>query len=335
MNKKIKWGILSTANIGTGQVIPAMQNGQFTEIAAIASRNLTRAKETAARLGIPTAYASYEELLADRSIEAIYIPLPNHLHVEWSIKCLEAGKHVLCEKPVSLTTEDLKRLIAVRDKTGRKISEAFMVRSHPQWLKTLEIVRRGELGEIKAIQGFFSYYNRDTENIRNIQEYGGGSVWDIGCYPINTSRFIFDEVPKRIIALTENDPDFKVDRLASAILDFPSGQAVFTSATQLSPYQRMSVFGTEKHLEIEIPFNAPIDKPTRIFVNNSVSRDDEREIIELDTCDQYTHQGDNFSQAILNDSEVPVPLEDSLINTATILALFESAKTGKWVDIEV
>lgn len=335
MNKKIQWGILSTANIGTGQVIPAMQKGQYTEIAAIASRDLSRAEETAARLGIPRAYGSYEELLSDRSIDAIYIPLPNHLHVEWSIKSMEAGKHVLCEKPIALNREDVEKLIAVRDKTGMKISEAFMVRSHPQWLKALEIVNKGELGEVKAIQGFFSYFNRDSANIRNIAEYGGGSLWDIGCYPINTSRFIFNEIPRRVVAITENDPDYNVDRLASAILDFPSGQAIFTSATQLSPYQRMSVFGTEKHLEIEIPFNSPIDKPTRIFINDAVTRDEERKVVELETCDQYTHQGDNFSQAIINDSEVPVTLEDSLINTATIKAIIESAQTGKWIDISV
>lgn len=335
MKNKIRWGILSTANIGTVHVIPAMMKGQFTEIAAIASRNLSNAKKTADQLGIPTAYGSYKELLADQTIDAIYIPLPNHIHVEWSIKCMEAGKHVLCEKPIALTKEDIYKLIAVRDKTGKKISEAFMVRSHPQWLKTLEIIKKGELGEVKAIQGFFSYFNRDTANIRNIPEYGGGSIWDIGCYPINTSRFIFNEIPKRVIALTENDPDYDVDRLASAILDFPSGQAVFTSGTQLSPYQRMSVFGTEKHLEIEIPFNAPIDKPTRIFINNTVTRDDKREIIEIETSNHYTLQGDNFSQAILNNSEVPVPLEDSLINTAVILALFKSAETGKWENINM
>ncbi len=335
MNKKIKWGILSTANIGTGQVIPAMQKGQFTEIVAIASRNLSKAKETADQLGILKAYGSYEELLADISVDAIYIPLPNHLHVEWSIKCLEAGKHVLCEKPIALNADDVKKLIDTRDKTGKKISEAFMVRSHPQWLKALDLVNKGELGEIKAVQGFFSYFNNDSANIRNVEEYGGGSLWDIGCYPINTSRFIFNEMPRRVVAITENDPEFNVDRLASAILDFPSGQAVFTSATQLSPYQRMSIFGTKKHMEIEIPFNSPIDKPTRIFINDTVTRDEERTVVELNACDQYTHQGDNFSQAIINDSEVPLPLEDSLINTATIKAIFESAKTGQWVNISI
>jgi len=333
MNTKIKWGILGTAKIATAQVIPAMQKGKYSEISAIASRNIIKCREVAKNLNIPTAYGSYEELLADKDISAIYIPLPNHLHVEWSIKCMEAGKHVLCEKPLALNTKDIRKIIEVRDRTGMKLSEAFMVRSHPQWLKAKEIVSEGTIGKLKSIQGFFSYFNRDTDNIRNNPEYGGGSIWDIGCYPINTSRFLFNEEPTRVVALIENDPDFKVDRLASAILDFPSGQAVFTSATQLSPYQRMNLFGTKKHLEIEIPFNSPTEETTRIFLNESVTRDENREIVEIETCDQYTHQGDNFSLAILNNTAVPVPLEDSLLNTAVISALFRSAESGKWEDV--
>lgn len=330
MSNKIRWGVLSTANIGTGQVIPAMQKGTYCEIAAIASRNISRAEEVAKELGIPTAYGSYEELLQDKTIDAIYIPLPNHLHVEWSKKCMEAGKHVLCEKPLALTTEKIKELIEVRDRTGMKISEAFMVRSHPQWIKSREMVQSGTLGDLKAIQGFFSYFNVDSQNIRNISDYGGGSIWDIGCYPINTSRFLFNEEPTRVIALMENDPEFKVDILSSAILEYPSGQAVFTSATQITPYQRMNVFGTKKHLEIEIPFNSPNKTTTRLFLNDTVSRDSEREIIEIETCDQYTLQGDNFSQAIMNNTEIPVPLEDTLCNTAVINALFRSSESGKW-----
>ena len=333
MGKKVNWGILSTAKIATEQVIPAMQKGEYSEIRAIASRDISKCRIIAEKLQIPIAYGSYEELLEDENIDAIYIPLPNHLHVQWSIKCMEAGKHVLCEKPLALNLADMDKLIEARNRTGKKISEAFMVRSHPQWLKAREFVQNGSLGQLKAIQGFFSYFNRDADNIRNVSEYGGGSIWDIGCYPINTSRFLFNEEPERVVALIENDPDFKVDRLASAILDFPSGQAVFTSATQISPYQRMHAFGTEKHLEIEIPFNSPNKKPTRIFLNDSITRDNEREICEINTCDQYTNQGDNFSLAILNDTEVPVPLEDSKKNTAIILALFESSKTGKWVTI--
>jgi predicted dehydrogenase len=327
MVNKIKWGVLGAAQIAMEKVIPAMQKGQYSEIFAIASRDISKSKKIAEKLKITSAYGSYEELLEDKNIDAVYIPLPNHLHVEWSIKCMEAGKHVLCEKPLALTTEEIKKLIEVRDRTGMKISEAFMVRSHPQWIKAREMVQNGTLGDLKAIQGFFSYFNRDAGNIRNIQEYGGGSIWDIGCYPINTSRLLFNEEPTRVIALMENDSEFKVDRLSSAILDFPSGQAVFTSATQLAPYQRMTAFGTEKYLEIEIPFNSPMDEPTRLFLNGN-------ETIKIETCDQYTHQGDNFSLSVINNSEVPVTLEDSLNNTAVINALFESAKSGTWKNVK-
>jgi predicted dehydrogenase len=335
MGNTIRWGILSTANIGTGKVIPAMQKGTYCEMAAIASRNLPRAEEVAKELGIPKAYGSYEELLEDKTIDAVYIPLPNHLHVPWSIKCMEAGKHVLCEKPMALTTTEIEQLIKVRDKTGMKIGEAFMVRSHPQWIKSRELVQSGAIGKLKSIQGFFSYFNTDSKNIRNIAEYGGGSTWDIGCYPINTSRFLFNEEPVKVIALMENDRNFNVDILSSAILQFPSGQAVFTNSTQLSPYQRMNVFGTKKHFEVEIPFNSPNETTTRIFLNDKVSRDVEREIIEISACDQYTLQGDNFSKAILEDGEVPVPLEDTLKNTAVINALFRSATSGKWENVTI
>jgi predicted dehydrogenase len=333
MSRKTNWGILSTAKIGTKQVIPAMQQGKYTDIKAIASRNAERAAEEAENLGIGKSYGSYEELLSDPEIDAIYNPLPNHLHVEWSIKAMEAGKHVLCEKPVALTKEDVERLIQVRDKTGMKIGEAFMVRSHPQWLKARELAQDGTLGEVKAIQGFFSYYNEDADNIRNKAEYGGGSLWDIGCYPINTSRFIFGEEPVRVMALLETDPRFSVDRLGSAILQYPSGQAVFTSATQLSPYQRMSIYGTKKHLEVEIPFNAPTDRKTKLYLSDTLWGMEEQETINIEICNQYTLQGDNFSRAILENREVPVPLEDSLANTKVILALFESAKTNQWISL--
>lgn len=326
MNEKVRWGILGCANIAIQKVIPAMQKGQFCEIAAISSRNYDKSKKTADLLNIPKAYGSYEELLSDKDIDAIYIPLPNHMHVEWSVKCMEAGKHVLCEKPLALKSEEIKKLISVRDKTGKKISEAFMVRSHPQWIKAKELAKDGTIGELKTIQGFFSYYNSDANNIRNIKDYGGGGVWDIGCYPINTSRFIFDEEPKRVISLMENDKEFHTDVLASAILDFPSGQAIFTSSTQLSPYQTMNILGTKNRIEVEIPFNAPIDKKSVINVGE--------EVIEFDICDQYTLQGDNFSKSILDNTEVPVTLEDSFCNTLVIEALFRSSKSNNWEDVK-
>jgi predicted dehydrogenase len=331
MANKVRWGILSTAAIGVKKVIPGMQQGKMTEVTAIASRDRRKAEESARKLGIRTAYGSYEELLADPQIEAIYNPLPNQLHVPWSIKAAEAGKHVLCEKPLSLTVAEAKTLLAVRDRTGLKIGEAFMVRTHPQWLRVRELVASGRIGSLRSVVGFFSYFNRDATNIRNNPDYGGGGLMDIGCYPINTSRFVFDEEPSRVSGTIEKDPEMKIDRLTSAILDFPSGQSIFTCSTQLVSYQRMQFLGTKGRIEIEIPFNAPIDRPGRIFI------DDGRDVfgggITTETfpiCDQYTIQADAFSRAVREGTEVPVPLEDAIKNMAVIEAIFRSAESGKW-----
>jgi predicted dehydrogenase len=308
-----------------------MQQGSEAEIVAIASRDPAKAQEAAAALGIPKAYGSYEELLADPEVEVIYNPLPNHLHVSWSIRCAEAGKHVLCEKPLSMTVAEAGELVAARDRTGVKIGEAFMVRTHPQWVRARELVRSGEIGELRAIMGFFSYFNRNPANIRNIAAYGGGGMMDIGCYPIFTSRVIFGEEPKRVVGVLELDPELHTDRLASAILEYPSGQAVFTCSTQLVPYQRMQIFGTKGRIEIEIPFNAPPDRPTRLWV------DDGRDLFgagirteQFDTCDQYTIQGDVFSRAVRGECEIPVPLESGVANMRVIEALFRSGKSGQW-----
>lgn len=328
---KVKWGVLGAAAIAVKKVIPGMQKGSFSEIIAIASRDARKAERTAKSLGIPKAYGSYEDLLADPQIEAIYNPLPNHLHVPWSIKAAEAGKHVLCEKPLSLNVAEARELLRVRDRTGVKIGEAFMVKTHPQWLRTRELIRKGVIGELRAVVGAFSYFNRDPQNVRNVPEWGGGGLMDIGCYPIFTSRFIFGEEPTGAVGLLEFDPEFKIDRLASAILEFPSGQAVFTCSTQLVPYQRMQFLGTSGRIEIEIPFNAPPDRPTRLFI------DDGRDVFgagirieSIPVCDQYTVQGDAFSQAIREGSEVPVPLEDSIANMAVIEALFRAGQSGRW-----
>jgi predicted dehydrogenase len=331
MTRKIRWGILSTANIGLSKVIPAMQRGDWSEVTAISSRNIEQATEAAGRLGIPRAYGSYEELLADPDIEAIYNPLPNHLHVPWTIKAAEAGKHVLCEKPIGLNTTEARQLIQVRDRTGVKIQEAFMVRTHPQWLSVRDWVKANRIGDLRAITGFFSYFNRDPNNIRNKPEIGGGALLDIGCYPITMSRFIFGAEPLRVLASVERDPDLGTDRLVSAILDFPEGQASFSCSTQLASYQRMQLCGTRGRIEIEIPFNAPPDQPTRIFIHDGsdlASRNPE--VIEFPICNQYTIQGDLFSQAILENSAQAVPLEDAVKNLAVIDALFRSEVSGTW-----
>ncbi len=333
-NHKVRWGILGAAKIGIQKVIPAMQKGEWSEIVAIASRDLGKAQTAARDLGIPKAYGSYEELLADPDVEAIYNPLPNHLHVPWSVKCAEAGKHVLCEKPLSLTVSEAKELVQVRDRTGVKMGEAFMVRTHPQWLRTRDLVRSGRIGELRSITGFFSYSNGDPKNIRNIPEYGGGALMDIGCYPITTSRFVFGQEPTRVLGLIERDPQMGTDRLTSAILDFPRGRATFTCSTQLVPYQRMQFFGTKGRIEIEVPFNAPIDRPCRIFIDDGsdlFGGGIETELIP--PCDQYTIQGDLFSRAIREDTEVPVTLEHAVENMAVIEAVFRSAHRGDWENI--
>jgi predicted dehydrogenase len=331
MANKVRWGVLSTAGIGVKKVLPAMKKGERVELAAIASRDLHKAEETARSLGIPKAYGSYEELLADPQIEAIYNPLPNQLHVPWTMKAAEAGKHVLCEKPLSMNVAEAKSLLAVQQRTGVIIAEAFMVRTHPQWLRTRELIASGRIGQLRTIQGFFSYFNADPKNIRNIPECGGGGLMDIGCYPINTCRFLFGEEPTRVSALLEKDPVMHTDRLTSALLQFPSGHASFTCSTQLVPYQRMQILGTKGRIEIEIPFNAPNDRPCRILI------DDGRDLVgggitveTFPVCDQYTIQGDVFSQAVREGTPVPVPLPDAIKNMAVIDAIFRSAALGTW-----
>jgi predicted dehydrogenase len=322
VTKKVRWGILGVARIATQKVIPAMQQGEWSEITAIASRNLDKAKTAASMLKIPKAYGSYEELIADPDIEAVYNPLPNHLHVPWSIRAAEAGKHVLCEKPLALTVAEARRLLEVRNRTGVKMQEAFMVRTHPQWLAASEMIRSGRIGPVRSVMGYFSYFNDDPHNIRNIPEIGGGALMDIGCYLINTSRLIFAEEPTRVMGLIELDPTLKTDRLTSMILDYPSGQVIGTCSTQMSAYQRIHIFGTKGHIEIEIPFNAPNDKRCRVFVND--------ELVDFSICDQYRIQGDLFSKAVRDDSPVAIPLEDAIQNMKVIEAVFRSANSGVW-----
>jgi predicted dehydrogenase len=329
--KKVRWGILSTADIGVKKVIPAMQKGECCEVIAIASRDRGRAEQAARALGIAKAYGSYEELLADPEVEAIYNPLPNHLHVPWAIRAAEAGQHVLCEKPLAMTVAEARTLLARQESTGVKIGEAFMVRTHPQWLRTKELILSGRIGELRSITGFFSYFNRDPANIRNKPEYGGGALMDIGCYPIIASRFAFGGEPRRVLGLVTRDKDMGVDYLTSALLDFPSGHAIFTCSTQLVPYQRLHFLGTLGRIEMEIPFNAPNHQPCRIFIDDGGDIFGKNVTMEsVDTCDQYTIQGDIFSRAVRGDGEVPVSVPEAIKNMAVIEAIFRSADSGKW-----
>ncbi len=331
---KIRWGVLSTANIGVKKVLPAMQRGQLSTIAAIASRDHARARAVAEQLNIPTAYGSYEELLADPNIDAIYNPLPNQLHVPWTIRAAEAGKHVLCEKPIAMNLTEAESLIAIRDRTGVLVGEAFMIRSHPQWLRTRAMIDEGRIGTLRSVVALFSYFNNDPTNIRNQPETGGGALYDIGCYCIHSARHAFAQEPTRVCGLVDRDPQLGTDRLTSALLDFPAGPAIFTCSTQLVPYQRVHFFGTKGRIEIEIPFNAPPDRPTRLFVSDG--SDLHGSDIKTETfpvVDQYTLQGDAFSRAILEGTPIPVSLEDGIANMAVISAIFASAKSSQWQSV--
>lgn len=329
--QKVRWGVIGVAKIATEKVIPAMQGGELSEVTAIASRDQAKADAAAAKLGLPKAYGSYDELLADPDIDAIYNPLPNHLHCEWTVAAASRGKHVLCEKPIGMSAAEAEELIAVRDRTGVKMQEAFMVWTHPQWLRAVEICRSGRLGKVGSYTGHFSYFNDDPTNIRNIAEMGGGALMDIGCYLLTTARMLFGEEPRRVMGVVQRDPRFSVDVLTSMILDFPSGQAIATCSTQMIYHQRVQIFGTEGRLEIEIPFNAPNDRPCRLWVDDDGDLlGGGIETIEIDPCNQYRIQGDEFSRAVLDDTDVPYPLEMSLQNMRLIEALFRSAETGRW-----
>jgi predicted dehydrogenase len=332
--QKVRWGVLGVSRIATVKVIPAMQRGEWCEIAAIASRDRAKAQEAAGRLGIPKAYGSYQEMLDDPDIEAVYVPLPNHLHVPWSIRAAEAGKHVLCEKPIGMNVAETLELIAARDRTGVTMGEAFMVQTHPQWVRTMELVRTGRIGQLRSAVGSFSYFKLDAGNIRNIREYGGGGLMDIGCYPIKTSRMVFGEEPARVSAAIVRDARFgNIDMLTSAILDYPSGHCIFTCSTQAALQQSMRFYGATGRIEIEIPFNPLDNRPSRIRIDDGRDLTGSGVMVEeFPACDQYTIQGDLFSRAIREGGRPPVPLEDALQNMAVIDAIFRSAETGQWVE---
>ncbi len=327
----VRWGVLGVANIARKAVIPAMQRSRWSRVVAIASRDESRARSAAEAMGIERAHGSYDALLADPEVEAVYIPLPNHLHVPWSVRAADAGKHVLCEKPIALSAAAAQHLKSVRDRNRVLIAEAFMVRVHPQWLKTRDLVRSGRIGTLHLVTGHFSYRLHAADNIRNRADYGGGVLYDIGCYPIMLSRWLFDSEPTEVLADIHHDAATGVDDLTSGVLRFPAGRASFTCGGALVAYQRMHVFGTGGRIEVEIPFNAPNDRPCRIIVDDGRDlRGSGAEVFEFPLVDQYALQADRFSEAIRGRVSVPVSLEDSIANMAVIDALFRSEKSGQW-----
>lgn len=327
---RVKWGILGAAKIGLDRVIPGMLKAANVEVVAIASRDLAKARAAADRLGIPAAYGSYEDLLADPDVQVVYNPLPNNLHVEWTLRAARAGKHVLCEKPMAMSAADAEALRGCPQ--DRLVMEAFMVRFHPQWIRAREHVRSGRLGEIRALQMLFAYNNPDPANIRNRTETGGGALMDIGCYPMVGARFLLDADPLRAIALIDRDPVFGTDRLSSAILDFGGGrQMTFAVSTQATRYQRMQVLGTKARLEIVIPVNAPQGEATRILIDDGGTPDGSGAEVEiLPASDQYTLQAEAFSRAVLGEETLPWGIEDSILNMRILDALFRSETSGRW-----
>lgn len=330
---KIRWGIISTAKIGREKVIPGIQASETGVVTAIASRDLDRAKEVGSELGIEKAYGSYEELFADPDIDAVYNPLPNHMHVPVTVQAVEAGKHVLCEKPIALSAEDASTLLDLPK--DRLVAEGFMVRAHPQWIRARDIVRSGELGDLQAIQGFFSFFNDDPGNIRNRADMGGGALMDIGCYTMLAGRYFFEAEPERVVSLIDRDPEFGTDRFTSALMDFGAGrQLTFTVSTQLTPFQRLQLVGTKKRLEILIPFNAPQGAASELRLDDGSALGDVSVQPEtIAPCDQYAELADVFGQAIRGEKVLTYGVEDALQNMKILDAIFASAERGGWVEV--
>ncbi len=329
---KLAWGILSTANIGIKRVIPAIMSGRRGRVAAIASRDAGRAARVAAELGIERGYGSYHALLDDPAIEAIYNPLPNHLHVEWTVKALEAGKHVLCEKPIALNATDAEAIVTARDRTGKRVVEAFMVRCHPQWHRVRALVRSGRIGTVRAIQSAFVFSVLDPNNVRNRADIGGGALYDVGCYPIVTARYVFEAEPERVIALVDRDPQMHIDRLTSGMLAFADGRHVtLVSSLQLAPYQRVVVLGSEGRIELAVPFTPSKDHRCRISIDSGKSLDgSSAQFEEFAALDQYAEQCDLAVAVFRHEAEQEFPIEDAIANMRVIDALYRSAASQRW-----
>jgi len=326
----LRWGVLSTARIGREKVIPGIQRADRCEVVAIGSRDADRAREVAAELGVPKAHGSYEALLADPEVDAVYIPLPNHLHAEWTIAAARAGKHVLCEKPIALSAVDVERMAEVCAAEGVRLMEAFMYRLHPSWVAVRQIVGSGRIGRLRAVQSWFSYFNDDPDDIRNVREYGGGALLDIGCYSVNLSRMLFGGEPSRIEASVTRDPISGVDVLTSGLMEFGDGIATFTCSTRAEPDQRVHVYGTQGRIEVAIPFNIPPDRPTEVSViaGGDPPVAPHTEVLTFDPADQYAVQAERFAQVVLDGGPTPLPPEDSVANMRVIEAVFAAGDGG-------
>ncbi len=330
--RKIQWGILSTANIGIKRVIPAILSGERGTIAAIASRDASRADGVAARFAIPRSYGSYEELLNDPEVDAVYNPLPNHLHVEWTVKALDAGKHVLCEKPLGIDAPQTQAIVAARDRSRKRVIEAFMVRHHPQWHRVRALARTGRIGAVRSIQSAFLFTMLDSNNVRNQAALGGGALFDVGCYPLVTARYVFGAEPTRVMALLQRDADLSVDTLTSGLLEFPGGgQLLFSCAFRAAAYQRVTILGTEGRIDMPVPFTPSKDFACKISIDSGKSLDGSTAQFEqFPAVDQYALQCDAAAAVFLGEAEQEFPIEDGVATMRCIDALYRSAASGRW-----
>ncbi|MET3598269.1 Gfo/Idh/MocA family protein [Martelella mangrovi] len=332
MSDKLKWGVLSTAGIGMRKVIPGMKKSELVTVQAIASRDAAKAAAAAEKLQIPVSYGSYEELLADPEIDAIYNPLPVNMHVDWSIRAMEAGKHVLCEKPIAMSAEEAARLIDARERTGKQVLEAVMVRQHPQWLRVAEIIRSGEIGEVCLMQTTMSFFNDDPNNIRNIAEVGGGALYDVGCYALFLSRFVFNAEPLQVVSMSDIDPNMHTDRLMSGIIDFGNGrQLSFACGTQLARFQTVQIIGRKGRIEVPVSLNAPQGEEVTITIDADGTNDPAQMRHEvIAASDQYTLQADLAARVFRGETPAEYPIENAVNNMAAIDALYRSAKSHTW-----
>jgi predicted dehydrogenase len=330
-NSKIGWGILGTSKFATDMMIPSMQASETGHIVAIASRSLDKSVAWASRFKVQSAYGSYLELLADPKVEAVYVPLPNHMHVQWAAKALESGKHVLCEKPLALKAAEVDQLIALRDKTGLIVQEAAMTLTCPRWLRARDLVREDRLGPLRAIIGSFSNYNDSEDDIRNQAEMGGGSLLDLGFYPITMSRFLYEREPTRVMGLLDYDLRFRVDKHSTVIMDFDQGRSIFTCSTRSASHQSLEIIGERASLVMSDPWTMSHSSPTELTIRTRIGSEYRDEIIELPRCNQWEHMCNMFCQSIQNSTPAPIPLEDSAANARVIEAIFRSSKSGGWV----
>jgi predicted dehydrogenase len=328
MTANVRWGVLSTAKIGREKVIPGIQAAPNCEVVAIAGRDATRARTVADELGIVGAHGAYQDLLDDPSVDAVYIPLPNHLHAEWTIRAAEAGKHVLCEKPLALTSSDAQRMVDACAAAEVVFMEAFMYRLHPTWEAVVDMVRSGRIGDLVSVQSWFSYFNDDPANIRNVADYGGGALMDIGCYSINLSRMLFESEPNRVEAAISRDPATGVDIVTSGLLEFETGAATFTCSTRCESDQRVHIYGTRGRISIGIPFNIPLDRATTVSVTagGSPPTDPATETLTFDAADQYRIEAERFAAAVLGDDPVPIPAADGVANMEVVERLIAAAE---------